>query len=210
MRESEIPVKLPARPLSAFFPHPVATASEQANYKEYSMSLHFAIRLARPADLDRILEIENASFGSQAYDRRLFAYYLKRCGGVFLVASRGGVCGYMITCLRGRARKSRAELVSVAIDPLRRHAGAASALLDSTLRRLRRYSATGLHLVVRVSNKPARALYRKYQFRRVRVLHMYYEDGSDGIAMSRPVILPKIRPAPWRGDRAGGRGSRAS
>ena len=174
-----------------FFPTLLQLPPKPANYKEYSMNPRFAIRLARRADLDRILEIETASFGREAYDRKLFAYYLNRCGGIFLVARRGQVCGYMITCLRGQAPKSRADLVSVAIDPLRRHAGAASALLESTLRRLRRRGATELHLVVRVSNKPARAFYKKYQFRPLRVLHMYYEDGSDGIAMSRPVVLPK-------------------
>lgn len=157
------------------------------------MKQRFAIRPARPADLDRILEIESASFGREAYDRKLFAYYLKRCGSLFLVARRGPVCGYMITCLRGEAPASRAELVSVAIHPERRQTGAASALLEATLRRLQRRGATRLHLVVRVSNKSAQAFYKKYRFRPLRVLRQYYEDGGDGIAMSRLVRLPRSR-----------------
>jgi ribosomal-protein-alanine N-acetyltransferase len=147
-----------------------------------------AIRRAVLGDLDRILEIEAASFGPEAYDRKLFAYYMKRCGALFLVVGRGRrAFGYIITCIRGSPRASTAELVSVAIDPGRRQAGAASALLNSTLRRLRRRGINRLRLVVRVNNRPALHFYEKYGFRRVRVVRGYYEDGGDGIAMSRPV-----------------------
>lgn len=157
------------------------------------MGARFAIRRATAADLERILEIEKASFGREAYDYKLFAYYLRRCGALFLVASGRRVSGYMITCIRGDARRPSAELVSVAVDPGLRQAGAASALLDSTLRRLRRRGATRLHLVVRIANRPAQAFYKKYRFSPLRVLRGYYEDGGDGIAMTRPVSLPRPR-----------------
>ena len=150
------------------------------------------IRRAVPADLDRILEIEAASFGPEAYERKLFAYYLRRCGTLFLVVSRGRqVFGYMLTCIRGVGKAPPAELVSVAIHPEMRQTGAASALLDSTLRRLRHRGATRLRLVVRVTNHPAQAFYAKYGFRRVRVVRGYYEDGGDGISMTRPVSAPQ-------------------
>jgi len=148
------------------------------------------IRRAVLGDLDRILEIERASFGPEAYDRKLFAAYQTRCGSLFLVAERRSrVCAYMITCVRGGVFRSKAELVSVAVDPAARQRGAASALLESTLRRLRRMGVSRLRLVVRVDNLPAQAFYGKYGFRRVRVVRGYYEDGGDGIAMGRAVRL---------------------
>lgn len=166
--------------------------AKSANYKEYSMTCRYAIRPAGRGDLGRILQIEKASFGPEAYDRELFTYYLKRCGSLFLVASRRGrVCGYMITHMRGDSPHTSAELVSVAVDPAERQGGAASRLLESTLRRLHRRRATRMHLVVRVTNRPAQAFYEKYRFRRMRVLPGYYEDGGDGIAMSRPVASPR-------------------
>jgi len=152
------------------------------------MKPQYSIRRAVLADLERIGQVEAASFGAEAYDRKLFAHYLRRCGPLFLVVTRRNTAvGYMITCLRGGPARQAAELVSVAVDPSMRQAGAASALLESTLRRLRRRGATRLRLVVRVTNAPAQAFYEKYGFRRVRVLRGYYEDGGDGIAMSRPV-----------------------
>ena len=155
------------------------------------MPVQYEIRRAVLGDLERILQIENASFGPEAYDRKLFASYLRQCGELFLVVERRGkVCGYIVSCLRGAAPPTRAELISVAVDPARRGNGAASALLESTLRRLRRRRVAQLQLMVRVTNRPALAFYEKYGFRRKRRVPRYYEDGGDGIAMVRPVTPP--------------------
>ena len=53
------------------------------------MSTPLTIRLFRLSDLDRILDIEQASFGEDAYDRNLFANFYHKCGDLFLVAARG-------------------------------------------------------------------------------------------------------------------------
>ena len=82
------------------------------------MPKRYSVRKLRPSDLDRILEIEHASFGKDAYDRNLFAEFFHKCGDLFLVAETGSdICGYMVTCIRGRGSDDRAELVSVAVDP---------------------------------------------------------------------------------------------
>ena len=142
------------------------------------------MRRAREGDLARILEIERASFGNDAYDRNLFAEYSRKCGDLFLVSVHGtSVCGYLIGCLGGNGRD--AELVSVAVDPPVRQEGAASALLDSLIRRLKRRGAGRLSLTVNVTNARAIALYRKYGFRRIRLVRKYYADGADGIRMRR-------------------------
>ena len=157
------------------------------------MRVQYEIRRAVLGDLERILQIENASFGPEAYDCKLFASYLRKCGELFLVVERRGkVCGYIVSCLQSTSSPLRAELVSVAVDPARRGSGAASALLDSTLRRLRRRRVAQLQLVVRVNNRPALAFYEKYGFRAKRRVPRYYEDGGDGIAMGRPVTPPTL------------------
>ncbi|PWU09596.1 MAG: ribosomal-protein-alanine N-acetyltransferase [Terriglobia bacterium] len=148
------------------------------------MRTQHRIRRVGLEDLERVLEIEKASFGPEAYDRKLFAEYFHRCGHLFLLAEQGRyVSGYILTCLRASPRGLGAELISVAVDPAFRRAGTATALLESTLRRLRKRGVTHLRLVVRWNNYSARALYEKYGFRRVRRLPRYYEDGEDGIAM---------------------------
>ena len=150
------------------------------------MSRPFDIRRLRASDLDRIQQIEHASFGKDAYDRNLFAEYRHKCGELFLVALAGRrICGYALTCLR--AATSSAEVISIAVDPANRQKGAASVLLASTLRRLRRRGITRLTLMVKVTNRPAQRFYRKWGFRKVRRVQGYYEDRRDGIKMMREV-----------------------
>jgi ribosomal protein S18 acetylase RimI-like enzyme len=144
----------------------------------------------RQRDLDAILRVEHASFGSDAYDRKLFAEYSRVCGGLFLVAESGsGIHGYSLT----RARGDRAELVSIAVDPPARGKGAASALLCSTVRRLRRRKVTRLTLMVRLTNAVARAFYEKHEFAKVRTIRGYYEDGADGCLLRKALPSPSAR-----------------
>lgn len=144
----------------------------------------FAVRRMRRMDLDRIMEIERASFGADAYDRNLFAEFLDTCGDLFLAVERSGkIRGYLVASRRGR----RAEVVSVAVDPACRGQGAASALMESALRRLRLRRVARLVLMVKTTNHQARAFYEKYAFQKVRRVRRYYEDGSDGWLMARDV-----------------------
>ena len=146
------------------------------------MQAPHTVRRMRMADLDRILEIERASFGDEAYDRNLFAEFFHKCGELFLVAESGQtIRGYMVTCTRAE----HAELVSVAVDPAARGRGAASALMESTLRRLRRRGMARIGLVVKATNNKARAFYERYGFVKVRKAPRYYEDGEDGWRMAK-------------------------
>jgi ribosomal-protein-alanine N-acetyltransferase len=86
----------------------------------------------------------------------------------------------MLTCIRPRP-----EIVSIAVERAVRRRGAASLLMKSTLRRLRRRSIERLNLMVRLKNHPAQEFYEKYGFKRVRLVRRYYDDGTDGILMSK-------------------------
>lgn len=146
------------------------------------MLQRYSIDRLSERELDRILEIEASSFGKEAYERKLFAEYLHKCGDLFLGAWKGRkLCGYMLT--HKRVDGSRAELVSVAVDPIYRGKGVASALMNSTLRRLRRRRTRRFGLMVKLTNVEGRGFYEKYGFRKVRLVHGYYEDGQDGILM---------------------------
>ena len=157
-------------------------ASKLSRTKDNRMMGGFTVWKLRWKDMDRILEIERASFGADAYDRNLFADHLRRDGNLFLAAARGReVCGYLMASTRGE----RAELVSIAVDPAARGQGSASALMESALRRLRRRRIVRLTLMVKGSNREAQACYVKYGFAKVRRAPRYYEDGSDGWVMAR-------------------------
>jgi ribosomal-protein-alanine N-acetyltransferase len=150
------------------------------------MTRAISIRLLRLSDLDRILQIEHASFAKDAYDRNLFADLSHKCGELFLVAVKGRrVCGYMVSCMGGKPASGRAELVSIAVDPKQRGKGIASALMASTLRRLRRRGVVRFQLMVKVTNEVAIRFYEGYGFHKSRIVRGYYEDGADGWRMAK-------------------------
>ena len=148
------------------------------------------IRPFRMADLDRVLEMEHLGFGKDAYSRNLFAELHARRGNLFLVAvevpkaaqASGPVkiCGYIVTSVKG----PRAELISITVDPAERGKGIASALLQSTRRRLLLRGVSRFCLMVKCGNVPAIRLYERFGFRRLRRSPKYYEDGSDGWIMA--------------------------
>ncbi|MGA7236989.1 MAG: N-acetyltransferase [Bryobacteraceae bacterium] len=155
----------------------------------------FFLRRFRPSDIGELLAIERACFGQDAYDRNLFAEYLRVCGGLFLVVEGGApassghagkpiLLGYSIACV-SRARPGLANLISIAVAPEARGGGAASLLLSSTIRRLKLRGVERLTLVVRESNGRAIRLYERHGFTRLRRSLRYYEDGEDGLLMRR-------------------------
>jgi ribosomal-protein-alanine acetyltransferase len=146
------------------------------------MKTRVLIRPFRMEEMGRILEIERASFGRDAYDRNLFAAYARHAKTIFLVAKRGrGIDGYAIA----QWGQARAELASIAVDPGARGRGIATSLLRSTIRRLKLRGTRRLTLMVKVTNRAARTFYEGQGFTRVRVVRGYYEDGRDGVLMGR-------------------------
>jgi len=148
------------------------------------MNLQHHIRPFRMSDLEAVMRIERASFGDDAYDRKLFAELFEECGRLFLVAPVGAdIRAYMVTATSIRRETRVAELVSVAVGPRWRGRGIASALMRGTLRRLRLRGVRRVTLAVRATNWRAQALYARYGFTRLRKVRGYYEDGEDALVL---------------------------
>ena len=128
-------------------------------------------------DLRRIVEIERASFGKDAWPSELFLEYWRAAPDLFLIArDRGKIAGYSIT----RADWRGAELESIAVDPRYRGRGIAQALLQATIAGL---SRGALRLMVSTANEPALRFYQRFGFIRVRKVGNYYGAGRDAWRM---------------------------
>ena len=138
----------------------------------------------RRRHLDRILRIERASFGPEAWPRALFLELYRDCRDLFFIAKLSGrIAGYIVTCVEGRT----AEVASLAVHPDYRRRGVAAALIGITLRRLPAVGIRRAELMVRTGNAAGAGLYRSFGFRRVRTLRCYYEDGGDAFLMTRAI-----------------------
>jgi ribosomal-protein-alanine N-acetyltransferase len=149
-------------------------------------SLNRAIQIVpfRLRHLPRVLRIERASFGAEAWPRKYFLDLYGDCRDFFIVAKLGGrIAGYAVAC----AEKRNAEIASLAVHPDYRRRGVADALMRHTLRALRAAGVRRVALMVRTGNAAGAQLYRSLGFRRVRIAPGYYEDGGDGILMARAI-----------------------
>ncbi len=122
----------------------------------------------------RVLEIEQDSFGADAWDEKLFLSFYRRCPDLFLIAVlRRRVAGYSITC----AGRRDAELTSIAVDPRDRRHGAAQALLNHTLAELRTLGIKTWWLMVETENEAALRFYEQFGFVRSKIVKRYYGAG---------------------------------
>lgn len=145
-------------------------------------SLTRAIQIVpfRLRHLLRVLRIERASFGADAWPRSYFLELYRDCPEFFVVAKVAGrLAGYAVAC----AEKRSAEIASLAVDPEYRRQGVADALMRHTLRALADAGVRRVELMVRIDNTAGVQLYRALGFRRVRTVPRYYEDGGDGFLM---------------------------
>ena len=138
------------------------------------------IRKFEIADLDRVLAIEQASFGDDAWDEKLFRAFYRRCPDLFLIARVGRrTAGYSITCAGSRD----AELASIAVDPRDRRHGVAETLLNHTLAELRTLNIKSCRLMVGTENEAAIRFYEKYGFKRQKIVKRYYGPGRNAWRM---------------------------
>lgn len=132
------------------------------------------VRKFEIADLDRILAIEQVSFGEDAWDEKLFLSFYRKCPDLFLVATVGRhIAGYIITCAGAR----NAELASIAVDPRDRRHGAGKAMLNHTLAQLRALRVKAWWLMVETGNEAGLRFYEKYGFERDKMVKRYYGPG---------------------------------
>lgn len=146
------------------------------------------IRNFRLEDLQRVLEIEERSFGVDAYDMVTFLQLHRLCGDLFLVAElEGRVVGYSVTCIEYSSGGIVAHVHSIAVDPECRGKGVGGMLMEETFRRLRERGVRDVVLEVSTANETGLSFWRKLGFTPVGVKKKFYLDGSDAIIMRRRI-----------------------
>jgi ribosomal-protein-alanine N-acetyltransferase len=139
--------------------------------------------------LKRILEIEQAAFPEEPYDREIFLDLYQECPELFLIAKISRrIAGYIAVSMHSK----KAEVISIGVEPARRRQGAASALLSYALAWLKARGCRQVELMVRKDNEPALRFYRNFGFRRIGEAPRYYKGGHTGIKMRRKLAAGRF------------------
>ena len=143
------------------------------------------LRQMTEADLDHVIEIEQAVFGADAWSRQMLAGELEQqpASRYYLVADDGGrIAGY--AGLLGAGRQGDVVTLAVATD--RWGEGIGSALLNALLTEAARRGCTEVFLEVRADNGRAQQLYRRHDFTEIGIRRGYYQpSGADALVMRR-------------------------
>jgi [ribosomal protein S18]-alanine N-acetyltransferase len=133
-------------------------------------------------DLDRILEIERASF-PQPYSRDIFEEELTLDIAYPMVLRLGGI---IVGFIDYWVVKNEIHLINVAVDVAYRHQGWGSFLVEHLEKAAYQHEATKIFLDVRESNLAAIQLYQKFGYKKVGVRRRYYSDnGENALVMAK-------------------------
>ena len=138
--------------------------------------------------LNRVLEIERASF-KHPYNAGIFLYYRFRSPEGFLMAEAGDeVVGYIIVSTQLLGWRREGKLISVAVDPDYRRRRVGSKLMEEALRYLAKSGTKRVSLEVRESNLAAIKFYETFGFQKERIISRYYENGENAVQMCRELV----------------------
>jgi ribosomal-protein-alanine N-acetyltransferase len=155
----------------------------------------YGIRRAMPSDMPDVIAINWAAL-PEHYSDSFFEERLQESPETFIVAEdeSGRVQGYIMCRIEygfsnmkryGLARKG--HVVSVAVLEEHRGLGLGGVLCEEAILGMRQRGCSEVYLEVRVSNKPAVALYEKLGFKTIATHRGYYRDGEDAYLMSRQI-----------------------
>ena len=135
--------------------------------------------------LDGILEIERSSFPSP-WSRQAFLQEIENpVSHLWALNEEGAVVGYICFWLFDNV----IEILDIAIHPTKRRQGNAYRLLTAVIEKGISHGADQIWLEARVSNLPARDLYKKFGFKEVGLRSRYYGDTNED-AVTMTLALP--------------------
>ncbi len=138
-----------------------------------------AIRMLTHEDADQIIELERLCFDYPLGERTIRTY-LKTLDHISLGAFHEE---RLVGLVLGVVEYDSLHIVMVAVHPLYRRQGIASALLKKTESLALARNIKKFTLEVDVSNSSAIRLYRELGYKATKIIERYYENGNDAFLM---------------------------
>lgn len=138
------------------------------------------VRPFRQSDLERVLEIERASF-EEPYGADVFARLLAGPNVFLVVEQLGEPAGYLVAVPEGPTL----HVVSVAVHPKWRRKGFATRLFEALFAKARAQGVQSVVLEVDTQNQEAQKLYRRLGFAETAKIKHYYSNGHDALVMEK-------------------------
>jgi len=145
------------------------------------------LRVARPADLEKLHRFEILCFREHPFRRDHIGWILGNEHAVTLVQDGlEGLTAAMMLLFEGRA----CRILSVGVAPRVRRRGIAMQMMRAAEAICRERGFSSIRLEVSTRNLPAIELYRHLGYRTDGVLYGYYSWGEDAYSMGKTLLPP--------------------
>ncbi|MFH1502532.1 MAG: N-acetyltransferase [Candidatus Eisenbacteria bacterium] len=142
------------------------------------------VRRATLADIDQLLDLEDASFRGDRIARRNFRHLLTKAHAVtFVDASGAAVAGY-ISVLFNRS-STVARVYSVAVAPEARGTGVGRRLVGAAEEAAAAAGCRKVRLEIREDNAASISLFTKLGYSRFTTVEDYYEDHAPALRFEK-------------------------
>jgi [ribosomal protein S18]-alanine N-acetyltransferase len=142
------------------------------------------IRQYRPADFDRLYEIDQEAFEPGiAYSHLELQFYLRNRSSLALVAEdEGDVIGFVI----GKSEPRRlGHIITIDVTPHRQRQNIGSRLLSEIETWLWGKNADAIYLETPVDDLGAQSFYEKHGYFILERIERYYKESIDGFVMMK-------------------------
>ena len=144
------------------------------------------IREMKPEDVPAIAELEKQCFSAPWSENMIVSSLESRLSCWLVAEIEGTIAGYV----GSESVLDSADMMNIAVAPEFRRQGIGVALVNGLISRLQRKSVAFLLLEVRVSNKPAIAMYEKLGFLQVGLRPRYYcNPREDAFVMRKELTI---------------------
>jgi ribosomal protein S18 acetylase RimI-like enzyme len=147
-------------------------------------------RPVREADVDALVELENACFDTDRLTRRNFLWMIRKAHAWFEVAEVDGVLAAYSLVLFHRGT-SLARLYSIAVSSKHRGLGIARSLLARAESEAVEHDCVYMRLEVHPDNASAIAMYEQAGYYRFGLFRKYYDDQSDALRYEKRILYPQ-------------------
>lgn len=154
---------------------------EAFHLREIKTDASVTVRAATKSDIDSVLNIECQSFSSP-WSRETLLEELdgKAWSHVQVAELQHSVVGFIVYWIV----LNEIHLLNLAVHPDWRRMGIAAAMIHHLLANAASHDVSEIFLEVRVSNRSAQGLYRRFGFKPIGIRRNYYTDnGEDAIVM---------------------------
>lgn len=148
-----------------------------------TLHLNWLIREAHESDLERIMHLEHASFGNDAWSENNMRAELVEHHTYYLIAEiEDELVGY--AGLSKLPSSEQSDIQTIAVAANQRGTGLGRELMHRLIERAKELGSTEMFLEVRADNPVAQKLYRKLGFMQISLRKNYYQpDGIDALIM---------------------------